>query len=205
MDLEMGFLEDISELINLETELLISIIESLKKTCMKELELLNIELPEVTNEIPKMTLKEAIEILNKEYGKHLEGDLDPEGEILISEYVREKTGSEFVFLTDYPKYKRPMYTMPNGEGTMSFDLLFRGLEITTGGLRIHNLETLKSSMKEKGLNPKDYESYLEAFKYGVPPHGGLAIGLERLTAKLLNIDNIRRTTLFPRDKQRLTP
>ncbi len=205
MDLEMGFVEDISELINLETELLISIIESLKKTCMKELELLNIELPEVTNEILKMTLKEAIEILNKEYGKHLEGDLDPEGEILISEYVREKTGSEFVFLTDYPKYKRPMYTMPNGEGTMSFDLLFRGLEITTGGLRIHNLETLKSSMKEKGLNPKDYESYLEAFKYGVPPHGGLAIGLERLTAKLLNIDNIRRTTLFPRDKQRLTP
>lgn len=205
MDLEMGFVENISELMNLETELLTSIIESLNKTCKKELELLNIELPEVMKDIPKMTLQEAIEILNKEYGKRLESDLDPEGEILISEYVREQTGSEFVFLTDYPKYKRPMYTMPNGQGTMSFDLLFRGLEITTGGLRIHNLEMLKSSMREKGLNPEEYESYLEAFKYGVPPHGGLAIGLERLTAKLLNIENIRRTTLFPRDKQRLTP
>ncbi|MCH4887560.1 aspartate--tRNA(Asn) ligase [Acidaminobacter sp. JC074] len=204
MDFEMGFVEDISELMALETELLKFIIHQVNVTCKRELEVLNTKLPKIES-IPCMTLQEAIEILNKEYGKHLEGDLDPEGELLIYEYIKEKTGSDFVFLTNYPKYKRPMYTMPNGQYTKSFDLLFRGLEITTGGLRIHNLNMLKESMLEKGLEPKDYESYLEAFKYGVPPHGGLAIGLERLTAKLLNIENIRRTTLFPRDKQRLTP
>lgn len=205
LDLEMGFIEDIESLMTLETELLHFIISGLNETCARELEVLSVTLPSVPNEIPTMKLEEAIEILRSEYGKHLEGDLDPEGEILIHEYIFEKTGSEFLFLTHYPKKKRPMYAMPEGEMTKSFDLLFRGLEITTGGLRIHNLKMLMSSMIEKGLEPSEYESYLEAFKYGAPPHGGLAIGLERLTARLLGIENIRRTTLFPRDKNRLIP
>lgn len=205
LDLEMGFIEDIESLMTLETELLRDIINGLNESCAYELALLNVTLPKVPKEIPTMKLEKAIEILKSEYGKHLEGDLDPEGEILIHEYILEKTGSEFLFLTHYPKKKRPMYAMPEGEMTESFDLLFRGLEITTGGLRIHNLKMLMNSMIEKGLEPSEYESYLEAFKYGVPPHGGLAIGLERLTARLLGIENIRRTTLFPRDKNRLTP
>lgn len=205
LDLEMGFIEDIKSLMTLETELLRDIINGLNESCAYELALLNVTLPKVPKEIPTMKLEKAIEILKSEYGKHLEGDLDPEGEILIHEYILEKTGSEFLFLTHYPKKKRPMYAMPEGEMTKSFDLLFRGLEITTGGLRIHNLKMLMNSMIEKGLEPSEYESYLEAFKYGAPPHGGLAIGLERLTARLLGIENIRRTTLFPRDKNRLTP
>jgi nondiscriminating aspartyl-tRNA synthetase len=205
MDLEMGFITDETELMQLETELLRFILSHLNSICEKELNLLEIKLPTLSEKIPVMTLDQAIEILKTEYHKHLEGDLDPEGELLIHDYVFRTTGSEFVFLTHYPKAKRPMYAMPEGHQTRSFDLLFRGLEITTGGLRIHDYDMLITSMIEKGLEPENYESYLEAFKYGVPPHGGLAIGLERLTAKLLNIDNIRRTTLFPRDKTRLTP
>jgi len=207
MDLEMAFIEDESELMTLETDLLRSMIEKVSLKCSGELELLGVELPIVPNEIPRMKLSEAIDILKSLYGKDdLEGDLDPDGERLIAKHVYELTGSEFLFLTHYPQYKRPMYTMPSGDlETKGFDLLFRGLEITTGGLRIHKLNQLKESMVRKGLDPEAYESYLEAFKYGAPPHGGLAIGLERLTAQLLGYKNIRRTTLFPRDGQRLVP
>lgn len=205
MDLEMGFIESEEELMALETELLRHIFSEITRICSKELKCLEIEIPVIPKVIPTMKLEEATELLNKKYHKELEGDLDPESEILIYKHIYELTGSEFLFLTHYPKKKRPMYTMPEGNETRSFDLLFRGLEITTGGLRIHHYQQLIDSMSEKGLNPDQYESYLEAFKYGVPPHGGLAIGLERLTAKILNIENIRRTTLFPRDRNRLTP
>ena len=205
MDLEMGFIESEEELMILETELLRHIFTAINHSCSKELACLEIELPIIPEVIPTMRLEEATALINKKYNKKLEGDLDPESEILIYKHMYELTGSEFLFLTHYPKQKRPMYTMPEGNETRSFDLLFRGLEITTGGLRIHDYQQLVDSMLEKGLDPKQYTTYLEAFKYGVPPHGGLAIGLERLTAKLLNIDNIRRTTLFPRDRNRLTP
>jgi len=207
LDFEMGFISDESELMTLETALLESILSSLNETHAHELSLLGVKLPEVPKEIPQMKLSEAIEILKTQYGKtELDGDLDPEGEKLIGQHVFEQTGSEFVFLTHYPQRKRPMYTMPCGETeTHSFDLLFRGLEITTGGRRIHNHAQLIESMIKKGLNPDAYTSYLEAFRYGAPPHGGLAIGLERLTAQLLGFSNVRRTSLFPRDGQRLVP
>ena len=207
LDFEMGFIEDESELMALETELLKSILSDLNENFSKELSQLSAELPVVPAEIPRMKLSEAIEILKTQYGKtELDGDLDPEGEKLIGQHVFEQTGSEFLFLTHYPQRKRPMYTMPCGETeTNSFDLLFRGLEITTGGRRIHNHAQLVASMIKKGLNPDAYSSYLEAFRYGAPPHGGLAIGLERLTAQLLGFANIRRTSLFPRDGQRLVP
>ncbi len=125
---------------------------------------------------------------------------------MIAEHILKTTGSDFVFLTHYPRSKRPMYTLPDGETeTHSFDLLFKGLEITTGGLRIHNYKQLVDSMVNKGLAPENYKAYLETFKYGAPPHGGLAIGLERLTAQLLGLKNVRRASLFPRDCNRLTP
>ncbi len=205
LDLEMGFIEDENEIMELERELLSYIIERLSNE--KELlERLKVELPKVPKHIPQMKLSQAVEILNREYGKSLEGDLDPEGEKLICSYAKEHLNSEFLFLTHYPQSKRPMYTMPCGETeTHSFDLLFRGLEITTGGQRIHSYEMLCESMLKKGLNPNNYGSYMDIFKFGMPPHGGLAIGLERLTAKLLKLNNVREASLFPRDRKRITP
>lgn len=206
MDFEMGFINDEKDIMEMETGLLKYMLDKLKSRCSKELESFNAAVPEIKDSIPFMRLSEAIDILNREYGKNLEGDLDPEGEKLIGEYAHNKLGSEFIFLTHYPRYKRPMYAMPAEETlTHSFDLLFRGLEITTGGQRIHDYDMLKASMESRGLNPDNYESYLNTFKYGMPPHGGLAIGLERLTAQILGLKNIREATLFPRDRDRLTP
>lgn len=207
LDIEMGFIEDFHELIELETALLDFIVTQLKAHCSEELALLGVVLPDVPETLPEMRLSEAIEVLKNTYGMtHLEGDLDPEGERQICRHVYEKTGSEFLALTHYPRSKRPMYTMPSGEQeTEGYDLLFRGMEITTGGLRIHQYEALVESMRLKGLVPEAYTSYLEAFKIGAPPHGGFAIGLERLTALLLGLENVRRTTLFPRDATRLVP
>ena len=207
MDLEICFIEDEYEVMKLEEELMKYILKSVEEKGIKYLELLNAKLPKIHGSIPKIELKEAIKIIEDKYKKTgLEGDLDPEGEKLICKYAREELGCDFIFITNYPRKKRPMYTMPLGEeGTRSFDLLFRGVEITTGGQRIHNYNMLINSMKEKGLNPNDYEGYTEIFKYGMPKHGGLSIGLERITAQLLNLNNIREATLIPRDRTRITP
>lgn len=207
MDLEMGFIEDEKEVMNLEEELLKFILEKISKEGAGYLNIMKVEIPEIKGSIPRIKLSEAIEILKTQYGKtELEGDLDPEGEKLISRYVKEKYGCDFVFLTHYPRRKRPMYTMPCGESeTHSFDLLFRGLEITTGGQRIHNFEQLVENMRYKGFEPENYRSYTSIFKYGMPKHGGLAIGLERFTAQLLGLENVREATLIPRDRTRLTP
>lgn len=206
LDLEMGYIVDEYELMELETDLLGFLLSHLKTTCDRELDLLQVVLPEINDGIPTLTLAEATDILKKEYGLDNEGDLNPESERTISRHIYRTTGSEFVFLTHYPRRKRPMYTLPHENGTThSFDLIFRGLEITTGGMRISDYDMLVESMKSKGLNPTAYTSYLEAFRYGVPSHGGLAIGLERLTAKLLGLDNLRRASLFPRDMERLIP
>lgn len=207
MDLEMGFIENEFDIIELEEKLLRFILKSLKNNGKKYLDLLQVELPVINEEIPKIKFKEAINILRENYNKQdLEGDLDPESEKLLCKYAKENFNSDFVFLTNYPRKKRPMYTMPYGEEeTHSFDLLFKGIEITTGGQRIHDYEMLVENMKYKGLNPNNYESYLELFKYGMPKHGGLAIGLERITAKILGLENVREATLITRDRKRLIP
>ncbi|ERI94828.1 aspartate--tRNA ligase [Clostridiales bacterium oral taxon 876 str. F0540] len=207
LDLEMGFIEDERDIMNLEERLLKYMLKSVSERCKNELELLEVNMPEIKDVIPSMRLAEAIEILRRNYGRNdLELDLDPEGEKQICEYAQKELGSEFLFLTHYPKAKRPMYAMP-AEGTLthSFDLLFRGLEITTGGQRIHNYNQLKENISQKGLCVESFNDYLEVFRYGMPPHGGLAIGLERLTAQLLGFRNVREVTLFPRDRDRIRP
>ena len=188
---------------NLEEELLKYIFEEAKIYGDTYLNLLNAELPDIKNSIPRIKFTEVINILKEKFNKScLDGDIDPEGEKLICKYVKENFNSDFVFLTHYPRKKRPMYTMPCGEyETHSFDLLFRGVEITSGGQRIHKYNDLIENIKYKGLNPKNYESYTSNFKYGMPPHGGLAIGLERITA----LYNVRETALIPRDRTRLVP
>ena len=208
LDVEMGFIKDEYELMDLEEGFINYLYEHLNKTCKKELEMYKIELPQKVN-IPRITLNKAHEILLEKYNKKSPlGNIDAEGEVLISKYVKEKYDCDFVFLTKYPVSKRPMYTMMDDEDknlTKSFDLIFDGLEITTGGQRIHDYEMLKENIIKFNLNPNDFDFYLETFKYGMPPHGGFDIGLERLTMKILKLSNIREAALVPRDMKRLTP
>ncbi|MBU3219598.1 aspartate--tRNA(Asn) ligase [Clostridium algidicarnis] len=207
MDFEMGFIKDEEDIMEMEERLLKFILNKLEEEGKIYLETLNVDMPKIENKIPKIKFSEALEILEKEYNKtDLDGDLDPEGEKLICRYAKEKLGCDFIFLTHYPRRKRPMYTMPYGEDeTRSFDLLFRGVEITTGGQRIHDYNMLIKNIEYKGLTPENYENYTSLFKYGMPVHGGLAIGLERITAQLLGLQNVREASLIPRDRTRLVP
>lgn len=207
MDFEMGFIDSEKDVMKMEEQLLRYILNKLSKEANYILEDLQIDLPKIGDSIPAIKFKDALELLSKVYNKNdLEGDLDPESEKLLCKYAKEHLNSEFLFITHYPRKKRPMYIMPEEEQwTRSFDLLFRGLEITTGGQRINDYNMLVNNMKIKGLNPDKFQSYLEAFKYAMPPHGGLAIGLERLTAQLLHLNNVREASLFPRDRTRITP
>ena len=208
LDVEMGFIKDEFELMDLEEGFLDYLFKHLNRVCKKELEMYKVKLPDEVK-IPRITLDEAHKILLEKYNKKSPlGNIDAKGEELICDYVKKEYGTEFVFLTKYPVTKRPMYTMPDDKGktlTKSFDLIYDGLEITTGGQRIHDYEMLKENIIKFGLNPEDFDFYLETFKYGMPPHGGFAIGLERLTMKILKLSNIREATLIPRDMKRLTP
>ncbi|MGG0185579.1 aspartate--tRNA(Asn) ligase [Bacillus rhizoplanae] len=208
LDVELAFIEDFYEVMKLETDVLRYMFEKVQQCCAKELQLLQIEMPVITD-IPKLTVTEAQNILQREYRKESPiGDLDSEGEKLLGKYVKEVYNSDFVFITHYPKETRPMYTMPNQENpsvTDSFDLLYKGLEITSGAQRIHNYDMLVRSFEEKGLNVENFQSYIDTFRYGCPPHGGFAIGLERLVYKFLNLSNVREASAFPRDCTRLVP
>lgn len=208
LDVEMGFIKDEFELMDLEEGFLDYLFKHLNKVCKKELEMYKVELPNEVK-IPRITLEEAHKILLEKYNKKSPiGNIDAKGEELICDYVKKEYGTEFVFLTKYPVAKRPMYTMPDDEDktlTKSFDLIYDGLEITTGGQRINDYEMLKENIIKFGLNPEYFDFYLDTFKYGMPPHGGFAIGLERLTMKILKLSNIREATLVPRDMKRLTP
>ncbi|HET6454907.1 MAG TPA: aspartate--tRNA(Asn) ligase [Armatimonadota bacterium] len=208
LDYEMGFIENEHTVMDMEVKLLQLMFQHVQETCRQELEMYGARVPAV--DPPRIPLAEAQEILRQKFGKEYTAgdDLDPEGERLICKHVEEETGSEMVFLTEYPVRKRPMYTMPHESKpgvTRSFDLLYKGLEITTGGQRIHDYDMLRNNIAAWGLDPADFEYYLEAFRYGMPPHGGLAIGAERLTARLLDMSNVREATLFPRDTSRLVP
>ncbi|GBC76211.1 Aspartate--tRNA(Asp/Asn) ligase [bacterium HR07] len=208
LDIEMGFIESEQDLLALEARLLRHIFARVQERCAKELAIYNVTVPHVPEKIPQITLAQAHEILHKRFHKRTSGDLDPESERLLCRYAQEELGCELLFVTHYPKEKRPMYAMPDPENpalTRSFDLLYKGLEITTGGQRIHQYELLVESIKSRGLDPENFAFYLEVFKYGMPPHGGFAIGAERLTMQLLNLSNVREASFFPRDRTRLTP
>ena len=157
-----------------------------------------------------MTFTEAKRLASEKYGTQIKNpyDLEPEEEHLIGRYFKEEYGADFVFVTHYPSKKRPFYAMDDPTDpkvTLSFDLLFRGLEVTTGGQRIHSYTELMEKIEKRGMDTEGMEQYLSVFKHGMPPHGGLGIGLERLTMKLVGEDNVRETTLFPRDLSRLEP
>ncbi len=209
VDFEMGYITGFEEIMNMEEQMLIFMISYLQEHYAKELEVLKVQLPAI-QKIPRVRFAEAKEMVSKAYGREIKDydDFEPEEEKLLSELIKKRTGSEFVFVTHYPSKKRPFYAMEapeNPEETLSFDLLFRGLEVTTGGQRIHNYEEQVQKLERLGMTVELFESYLMMHKYGMPPHGGLGLGLERLTAKLLGFENVRYATLFPRDVNRLTP
>lgn len=209
LDFEMGYIESFQDIMEMETGFLQYTVKLLKDEYAKELNLLGVELPKV-DQIPRVSFDEAKRLVSEKYDRKIRNpyDLEPEEEMLIGQYFKEEYGADFVFVTHYPSRKRPFYAMDDPsdpEYTLSFDLLFGGLEVTTGGQRIHDLDVLKEKMDARGMTEEGMEHYLMIFKHGMPPHGGLGIGLERITMKLLGEENVRETTLFPRDLSRLEP
>lgn len=209
LDAEFGFIQDHTDIMKLESQMLRHMREHLEKTCVREFELFGVELPRVPdNDFPQMKLREALALIAKETGEDCteEPDLAPEHERWLSNYAKEKFDSDFIFITHYPVSKRPFYTYEdeNDKGyTKSFDLLFRGVEVTTGGQRIHKVDELEEKLKAKNLVPENFSFYLQAFRSGMPPHGGWGMGLERLTQKMLLLENVKEATLFPREINRI--
>ena len=209
LDFEMGYIHSFLDICAMETGFLQYTMNLLEKEYNKELKLLNITLPDV-EKIPYVRFDEAKRLVSEKYNRKIRNpfDLEPEEEELIGKYFKEEYNADFVFVTHYPSKKRPFYAMDDPEDTrytLSFDLLYHGLEITTGGQRIHDYNMLIEKIAAKGMDQEGLEQYLDAFRFGMPPHGGLGIGLERLTMQLLGEDNVREACLFPRDMSRLEP
>jgi len=209
LDFEMGYIKGFEDIMEMEAELLRAIFGLLRESYAKELMILRVALPEI-GKIPSVRFDEAKVLISEKYNRKIRNpyDLEPEEEALIGRYFQEEYQSDFVFVTHYPSKKRPFYAMDDPADpklTLSFDLLFKGMEITTGGQRIHDYTELVKKMEARGMDYDSFTNYLMIFKYGMPPHGGLGIGLERLTMKLLNEQNVRETTMFPRDVTRLEP
>ena len=209
LDFEMGYIDSFRDVMDMETGMLQYVMRLLEQDYKKELDMLGVTLPEV-GRIPAVRFDQAKELVSRKYDRKIRNpyDLEPEEELLIGRYFQEEYGSDFVFVTHYPSKKRPFYAMDDPADprfTLSFDLLFRGLEVTTGGQRIHDYREITAKMEKRGMDPEDIASYLMIFKYGMPPHGGLGIGLERLTMRLLDEQNVREASLFPRDVTRLEP
>jgi len=210
LDAEFGFIENHFTVMALLRDVIEGILTALHEQYAAELKILQVKMPEVPEEIPHMFFPEAQELIYKRYKTDVRGepDLSPQDERWLGEWARQEFGSDFLFVTGYPMRKRPFYTHPDPEHpeySNSFDLLFRGTELVTGGQRLHLYSDYIAALERAHLPIEPFEAYLEAFKYGMPPHGGFAIGLERLLMQLTGMNNIKLTTTFPRDLTRVTP
>jgi nondiscriminating aspartyl-tRNA synthetase len=210
LDAELGFIEDHFTVMALVRDVLAGIFERLSGRCGQELALLEVTVPEVPPVIPHIDFSAAQELILAEHGVDVRGepDLAPEDERRLGAWARKEHNSDFLFVTGFPMAKRPFYTHPDERRpaySNSFDLLFRGTELVTGGQRLHSYKGYVQALARAGLPPEPFVHYLEAFRYGMPPHGGFAIGLERLLMQLLGMENVRLATLFPRDRSRLVP
>jgi len=220
LDVELAFIESEKDLIELEKNLLCHVFSEVQRKNKKDLEAWNISLPsaEAVANAPTVPYGECIKIANAEAnkGKSSGGrifDINPEAERLLCEWAMKEKGVELIFVNEFPRRYRPFYTYPltagAGEGnnalSMSFDCLFRGLEITSGSRRHHDYNAFLEALPRFGLKPEDQEGYLELLKYGCPPHGGFAVGLERLTQKILGLSSVKEASLFPRDRKRVAP
>ena len=210
LDVEMGFIDDHFEVMAVLRDVLAAICAALAAQCGAELDLLRVELPTVGQPIPHLHFAEAQELVYRLHGIDVRGepDLSPQDERWLGEWAHQEHGSDFLFVTGYPTSGRAFYTAPDPrqpEYSNSFDLLFRGTELVSGGQRLHRLEDYLAVLTERALPMEPFADYLEAFRFGMPPHGGFAIGLERLLMQLTGVPNIKLVTLFPRDLNRLTP
>lgn len=216
MDLEMGFINSFEDLMELEARMFQYMFKVLNEEYSAELEMYlgkDARLPEITC-FPKIKFMEAKQLFADahpgEQGKRalLEPDFAPEEEKWLGEYFLKEYNAPIVFVTHYPTVKRPFYTMEDPADpkyTLSFDMLLNGLEVTTGGQRIHDYAEQVAKMEKRGMDVSDFEDYLTMHKYGMPPHGGMGLGLERIVQNILGLDNIKQATAFPRDRDRLRP
>ena len=208
MDFEMGFIKNHLDVMAVLEQVIRDVVTAVVEKHTDVFTRFEINAPRMAEKFPVFTLREAQAIIEKEYGImcSAEPDLEPEHERLICQYALEKLGSDFVFITHFPTSKRAFYTYADPADplfSLSFDLLFRGLEINSGSQRIHNYDQMVEKMKSRNLNPEKFAFYLQAFKYGLPPHGGCSTGLERITARMLELTNVKEASVFPRDLTRI--
>ncbi len=209
LDFEMGFIQDHTDVMDMFANVMRSIKKGVEENAASELAELGADEILISDTIPTMTLREAQEVLEAKLG--FEGvvgepDLEPEHERVLSEYFKKESQTDLIFITHYPVSKRPFYTYEDEHDTgmtKSFDAIFKGVEIVSGGQRRHDYDNLVEGMKMKGLNPDDFSFYLQAFKTGIPPHGGIGLGLERITQKILGLANVKEASLFPREINRI--
>jgi len=208
LDVEFGFIDGPEDVIQFERELLTDMFENLNQRYVDVITKYRRDLLPSMLDVPCWEFGDCLEMLRVEFGRtDLVDDLDPEAERQLCERARRETGIPAVFVLGFPLAARPFYTAPRGTrgAAGSFDLLFQGLEITTGGQRLHRREDLEAALRARGIEPGNFESHLAMFDLGMPPHGGFAIGLERLTCQALNLPNVRQAVLYPRDRYKLTP
>lgn len=210
LDLEMGFIENHFTIMAVLRDVIANILSTFSTQYSSELELLRVRMPVVPAQIPHIHFADAQELILKLHGVDVRGepDLSPQDERWLGEWAQQEFESDFLYVIGYPMRKRPFYTHPEPgrpEYSNSFDLLFRGTELVTGGQRLHRYEDYVAALEKAHLPLEPFASYLEAFKYGMPPHGGVAIGSERLLMQLIGAPNVRLTATFPRDMNRLAP
>src|SRR5712692_2548866 len=210
LDVEFGFIENHFTVMALLRDVIAGILTTFSEHYTAELKLLQVKMPTIAQEVPHIHFSDAQELIFRRYSTDVRGepDLSPQDERWLGEWAQQEFGSDFLFVTGFPMRKRPFYTHPDPERpeySNSFDLLFRGTELVTGGQRLHRYDDYLAALEKANLPLEPFESYLEAFKYGMPPHGGFAIGLERLLMQLIGVPNVKLVATFPRDMTRLTP
>jgi nondiscriminating aspartyl-tRNA synthetase len=210
LDLEVGFIEDYRTVMGVAREAVAGMVEGVRWRAVDAVELLGVDVPEVPAEIPEVHFTEAQYLIERDTGRAVVGepDLAPADERWLGDWAVRERGSDFLFVVGYPMAKRPFYTHPDPDRpgfSWSFDLLFRGVELLTGGQRLHRYADYVDTLAARGLSSEPFRGYLEAFRYGMPPHGGFGMALERWVAQLTGVHNIRDARLFPRDRARLEP
>lgn len=209
LDVEVGFIESFHEIMDLLIELLEHMVRTAMDRHPRDAEVAGMNVPRF-GEVPRIKFRDAQRMIFERYGEDRSSDLDlsPQDERWIGQWASEEFNTDFVFVTHYPTSKRAFYTLPDPEDeehSLSFDLIFQGQELVSGSQRVHRYGQLLQIMEQRGMNPESFAGYLQAFKYGMPPEGGFAIGSERLMMRLVGAENLRETTLFPRDVNRLGP